>query len=83
MTAAETAYNTALTSYNTSKASYDTAYALYLPYANGVTAARTRFANEFISGTKKDPENAWNVLYLSQNSPAPTIRTAPSSPSLA
>ena len=80
MTAADTTYQTALSTYNTNKLNYDAAYALYEPYANGITAARTRFANEFISGTKRDPENAWNVLYLSQDNP--TIRAAPSAPSL-
>ena len=50
MTAADTTYQTALTTYNTNKATYDAAYALFQPYENDVTPARTRFANEFISG---------------------------------
>ena len=79
MTAAETTYQTALTNYNTNLITFNAANDLYLPYANGITAARTRFANEFISGTKRDPENAWNVLYLSQNNP--TVRPAPTNPS--
>ena len=41
------AYNAFKTDYESKKATYDISYAAYEPYANGITASRTNFFNDF------------------------------------
>ena len=75
---AKTNYEAAQKTYTDQLAVYTPLYAAYEPYINGITAARTHFSTKF-SQEINNEENAWNVLYLSQDTP--TLVAAPTNPS--
>ena len=78
MTNAKTNFEAAQKTYTDQLALYTPLYTAYEPYINGIIPARTHFSNTF-SREFKNEENAWNVLYLSQDNP--TLVTAPTNPS--
>ena len=79
MNLAETRYKAALQLYNDQKKLYDTAYAPYEPFINGITAARTKFSNDFIDGLRI-AEAAWDILNVSKDNPSVVV--APTNPSI-
>ena len=61
---------------------YNADLALYQPYADGIISARTRFStNAWRAGATPTSADAWEVLFLSQDSP--TLTTNPTAQSRA
>ena len=65
--------------YDALMVTYRADLALYQPYADGIISARTRFATKFWRDTTPTSADAWEVLFLSKDSPAlPSNPTPPS-----